>query len=546
MNLGKVACSVGAVLLAAGAAIRAEDVAAPEKPVVLLPGLGSLHHTIKTRSPEAQQLFDQGLTLVYGFNHDEAIRSFRRAAELDPDAVMPLWGIGYALGPNINMDVDPEREKAAFEATQKALNAAKDAPDDERAYVKALAKRYSADSKADLKRLAAEFADAMKDVSEAFPDDLDAATLYAESLMNLNPWKLWDNDGKPAEGTEEIVAVLERVLSRDPSHVGANHYYIHAVEASPWPERALPSAARLEKLVPGAGHLVHMPAHIYMRTGFYDAAAKSNAQAVRADEAYIKAYGVQGVYPLMYYNHNLDFLAAAASMEGRYGEAKKAAERSAANVAPAVKDMPMAEYLLSRPLEMDLRFAQWSFVLKAPEPAETLSTSRALWHFARGVALAAKRDASGAEQERQGFAEQSAKVPEDAVWGLNASRGVLEVAKWSLDARIAAAQKDDQGAIAAWTQAVDAQDRLRYDEPPPWYYPVRESLGAALFRAGRKDEAERVFREDLARNPRNPRSLYGLWESLKAQKKTADAVWVRRAFQEAWKNSEIEVRMEDL
>jgi tetratricopeptide (TPR) repeat protein len=546
MNLGKVACSVVAVLLAAGAAIRAEDAAPPEKPVVLLPGLGNLHHTIKTRSPEAQQFFDQGLTLVYGFNHDEAIRSFRRAAELDPDAVMPLWGIGYALGPNINMDVDPEREKAAFEATQKALKGAKDSPDDERAYVKALGKRYSADPKADLKRLAADFADAMKDLSEAFPDDLDAATLYAESLMDLNPWKLWDNDGKPAEGTEEIVAVLERVLSRDPLHVGANHYYIHAVEASPWPERALPSAARLEKLVPSAGHLVHMPAHIYMRTGFYDAAAKSNAQAVRADEAYIKAYGVQGVYPLMYYNHNLDFLAAAASMEGRYGEAKKAAERSAANVAPAVKDMPMAEYLLSRPLEMDLRFAQWSSVLKAPEPAETLPTSRALWHFARGVTLAAKGDASGADKERQGFTEQSAKVPEDAVWGLNASRAVLEVAKWSLDARIAAAQKDGQGAIAAWTQAVDAQDRLSYDEPPPWYYPVRESLGAALFRAGRKDEAEKVFREDLARNPRNPRSLYGLWESLKAQKKTADAVWVRRAFQEAWKNSEIEVRMEDL
>jgi tetratricopeptide (TPR) repeat protein len=195
---------------------------------------------------------------------------------------------------------------------------------------------------------------------------------------------------------------------------------------------------------------------------------------------------------------------------------------------------------------MDLRFAQWSSVLKAPEPAETLPTSRALWHFARGVTLAAKGDASGADKERQGFTEQSAKVPEDAVWGLNASRAVLEVAKWSLDARIAAAQKDGQGAIAAWTQAVDAQDRLSYDEPPPWYYPVRESLGAALFRAGRKDEAEKVFREDLARNPRNPRSLYGLWESLKAQKKTADAVWVRRAFQEAWKNSEIEVRMEDL
>jgi tetratricopeptide (TPR) repeat protein len=546
MKLGELAGSVVAALLVAGAVVCAEEAAPPEKPAVLLPGLGHLHHTIKTRNPEAQQFFDQGLTLVYGFNHDEAIRSFRRAADLDPDAVMPLWGIGYALGPNINLDVDPEREKAAFEATRKALKAAKHAPEDERAYVKALAKRYSDDPKADLKRLAADFADAMKELSEALPDDLDAATLYAESLMDLNPWKLWDNDGKPAEGTEQIVAVLERVLSRDPSHVGANHYYIHAVEASPRPERALPSAARLEKLVPGAGHLVHMPAHIYMRTGFYGAAAKSNAEAVRVDEAYIKAHDIEGVYPLMYYNHNLDFLAAAASMEGRYSEAKKAAVRSAANVAPAVKDMPMGEYLLSRPLEMDLRFAQWNAVLNAPEPAETLPTSRALWYFARGVALAAKGDAAGAAKERQGFEEESAKVPEDAVWSLNASRGVLEVAKWSLDARIAAAKRNDQDAIAAWRQAVEAQDRLSYDEPPPWYYPVRESLGAALFRAGQKAEAEKVFREDLARNPRNPRSLYGLWESLKAQKKTADAVWVRRAFQEAWKNSDTEVRMEDL
>ncbi len=546
MNLGKLACSVAIALLAAGVPVHAEEAAPAQKPAQLLPGLGHHHHAIKTRNAEAQQFFDQGLTLVYGFNHDEAIRSFRRAAELDPDAVMPLWGIAFALGPNINLDVDPEREKAAFEASQKALKAAKDAPEDERAYVKALAKRYSNNSKADLKRLAADFADAMRELSEALPDDLDAATLYAESLMDLNPWKLWSNDGKPAEGTEEIVAVLERVMSRDPSHVGANHYYIHAVEASPWPERALPSAARLEKMVPNAGHLVHMPAHIYMRTGFYDAAVKSNAEAARVDEAYIKAYGVQGVYPLMYYNHNLDFLAAAAAMEGRYGEAKKAAERSAANVAPAVKDMPMGEYLLSRPLEVELRFAQWNVVLKAPEPAETLPTSRAVWHFARAVALAAKGDAAGAETERQGFEVESAKVPEDAVWGLNSSRGVLEVAKWSLDARVAASNKDEQGAITAWRQAVDAQDRLSYDEPPPWYCPVRESLGAALFRAGQKEEAEEVFREDLARNPRNPRSLFGLWESLKAQKKTADAVWVRRAFQEAWKNSEVEARMEDL
>jgi tetratricopeptide (TPR) repeat protein len=535
-----------ATLLAATAA-RAEQTAAPaERPATLISGLGHHHHTIKTRSPEAQKFFDQGLTLVFAFNHDEAIRSFRRAAELDPDAAMPLWGIAYALGPNINLDVDPEHEKAAYEATLKAVKVAKGSPEIERAYVETLTKRYADDPKADLKQLAAAFADAMKALSEHYPDDLDAATLYAESLMDLNPWKLWSADGKPAEHTEEIITVLESVMRRDPTHVGANHYYIHAVEASPTPERALASAARLEKLVPNAGHLVHMPAHVYMRTGNYEAAARANAEAARVDDVYIKANDVQGVYPLMYFNHNLDFQSAAAAMAGRYGEAKRTAERASVNIAPVVKEMPMGEYLVPRPMLIDVRFQHWNEVLKAPEPAEGLPTSRAVWHYARGVALAAKGDVAGAAKERAAVEEEAEKIPEDALWSLNQSKAVLAVARASLDARIAAAKKDRKAAIGAWTAAVEAQDELAYDEPPPWYYPVRESLGAALFLDGQKQEAEKVFRQDLERHPRNPRSLFGLWESLKAQKKTADAEWVRRAFQDAWKSSEVEVRMEDL
>ncbi|MBI2963257.1 MAG: hypothetical protein HYY35_05830 [Deltaproteobacteria bacterium] len=515
-------------------------------PGALMSGLGDHHHPIKIRSTLGQKLFDQGLTLVYGFNHEEAIRSFRRAAALDPEAAMPLWGIAYALGPNLNLDVDPEREKQAYEAVRRALQVAEGAPENERAYVTALSKRYSEDPNADLKQLAADFAAAMRDLSERYPDDLDAATLYAESLMDLNPWKLWTADGRPAERTEEIVAVLESVLRRDPNHIGANHYYIHAVEASTTPERALASAARLEKLVPNAGHLVHMPAHVYMRTGDYAASARANAEAARVDEAYIKARDVQGFYPLMYYNHNLDFLSAASSMAGRYEDARKASERASANIAPLVKDMPMGEFLVPRPLLVDLRFQRWSQVLKASEPPEDLPTSRAIWRYARGVALAAKGDVAAAAQERAALDAESARVADGAPWGLNSTKAVLAVAQASLDARIAAARQDRQAAIAAWRLAVDAEDRLAYDEPPPWYYPVRESLGAALLADGQKEEAEKVFRDDLRRNPRNPRSLFGLWETLKAQKKTADSEWVRRAFQEAWKGADAELRLEDL
>lgn len=531
--------------IAQPSAVHPEATPSPAKPVVLIPGLGHHHHTIKTRNPEAQKFFDQGLTLVYAFNHDEAVRSFRRAAEFDPNAAMPFWGIAYALGPNINLDVDAEHEKAAFEATRKALKLADGAPEYERAYIEALAARYSGDPNADLKKLAADFAAGMKRLSARYPDDLDAATLYAESLMDLTPWKLWTADGEPAEQTEEIVNVLESVLKRDPSHIGANHYYIHAVEASPHPERALASAARLEKLVTNAGHLVHMPAHVYMRTGDYDGAIRANSEAVRVDDAYIKANGVEGVYPLMYYTHNLDFLSSAASMAGRYGPAKRAAERAAASVAPAVKEMPMGEFFLSRPLLVDVRFQRWSEVLKAPEPAD-MPTTRAIWHYARGVALAVKGDAAAAEKEIEGFDAEASKVGGDALWSLNPTKGVLAVARPSLEARIAAAKNDRKAAIRLWEQAVEAEDSLAYDEPPPWYYSVRESLGAALFLAGQKQEAEKAFRDDLERHPRSPRSLFGLWESLKAEKRTADAEWLRRAFQESWKNSESDIRMEDL
>ncbi len=314
----------------------------PEAPVRLIPGLGEVHHPVSTKNQQAQQFFDQGLKLVYGFNHDEARRSFMRAAELDPKLAMAQWGVALTLGPNYNLPVDPERERAGYDAVQRAVALKENASEPERAYIDALVVRYSNDPSVDLHALDHAYSDAMRKLAARYPDDLDAATLFAESMMNLNPWKLWTADGKAAEGTEEIVTTLESVLKRDPNHLGANHYYIHAVEASTHPERALPSAERLEKLAPAAGHLVHMPAHIYSRVGDHSAAAHCNELAVVADRKFLGATQEQGVYRLMYYSHNMHFLAFAACMDGNFAEARDAAAKLVTNVAPGVKAMPDA------------------------------------------------------------------------------------------------------------------------------------------------------------------------------------------------------------
>lgn len=518
-------------------------------PAKLMPGLGDHHHLIATTSPEAQRFFDQGLRFVYAFNHDEAVRSFAHAAELDPKAPMPAWGIALALGPNINLDVDPAREQAAYAAVQKARALAAEGRADERAYIEALALRYSDDPNADLKALARRYADAMRTVAGEHPEDLDAATLFAESLMDLRPWQLWTADGRPAEGTEELVAVLERVLQRDPRHLGANHYYIHAVEASPRPERALASAKRLAGLAPAAGHIVHMPAHVYMRTGDYDAAARSNEAAVAADRAYFRDVAPNGVYPVLYYTHNLHFLTAARGMAGESAAAERAASTVASQVkgiAPTGPMAPLAEYFVPTPTFVALRFRRWDAITAAPAPDPRLGAATALWHFARGVALAAQGQAHRAVAERDAFDAARKALPPDALFNLNRSDDVLAVARAVLDARLAAATGDQEGAIAAWRRAVERQDALAYDEPPAWYYPVRESLGGALYVAGRPADAEAVFRDDLARNPRNGRSLYGLAETLRARGDTAAAAKADREFRTAWAKADVRLKMEEL
>lgn len=522
---------------------------AQSKPPSLMPGMGQHPHSISTKSSEAQRFFNQGLTLVFAFNHEEAARSFRRAAELDPQSAMAYWGVALALGPCINLDVDPPHEKAAYEAVQKAISLSAGVTESERAYIHALAKRYSADPSVSLRKLDADYAHAMRELSRRYPDDLDAATLFAESLMDLHPWKLWALDGRPTEGTEEIVGVLESVLRRDPSHVGANHYYIHAVEASPHPEWALASARRLETLAPAAGHLVHMPAHTYFRVGDYPASAQSNVTAAETDRVYLRDSGTTGsMYDMMYYAHNLHFLAAANSMAGNFSDAKQAAGELTAHVGGMVAGMPVFEVYMPTPIFVLLRFHRWDEVLKLAPPNPRLVMTTAFWHFARGSAAAAKGQIGMAEAERKSLETARQEMPADTEFSFYANKAqtFLDLAANILEARIATAHADSGRAIEYWKNAVQIQDRLYYGEPPEWFYPVRESLGAALLQNGQAGEAEAVFRADLEQYPRNPRSLFGLLKSLEAQTNIRDAEWVRTEFEAAWKNTNGRLELGDL
>ncbi|HLB86895.1 MAG: hypothetical protein AUH86_16870 [Acidobacteria bacterium 13_1_40CM_4_58_4] len=542
-------CVLLAVLLCGAAFAQDHPPHNQSKAATLMSGLGDLHHPVSTSNAEAQQFFDQGLRLIYAFNHDEAGRSFHRAAELDPKLAMAYWGIAEAVGPNYNDPASADRFRQAHEAIQKAVDLSANAAPSEQAYIQAMALRFPADPKSDLRKAAENYHDAMREVSKKYPDDLDAATLFAESGMNLHPWGLWHHDGTPEAGTEEIVATLESVMRRDPNHMGAIHYYIHAVEASPNPERALAGANKLASLAPAAGHIVHMPAHVYIRTGDYESAVKTNEEAAAVDQAYIKASGAQGIYPMMYYSHNLHFIAMCSSMNGNYEEAKKTADMLAAHVGPHVKDMPPIEGFMTIPIAVDVRFHRWDDILKMPQPDPAMKTTTVFWHFARGMALAGSGKAGEAEAEYKIVADAEKNTPEDVVFAMpvnNKAKDIMKIAKNVLGAKIAMAKKDNAGAIAMLRDAVTIQDSLKYGEPPDWFFPVRESLGAALLMNSDAAGAEKVFREDLDRNPRNPRSLFGLHQALKAQGRNYDAQFVEREFRTSWKGGNTPLKMGDL
>ncbi|HEX6124207.1 MAG TPA: tetratricopeptide repeat protein, partial [Pyrinomonadaceae bacterium] len=520
---------------------------APEKRVVLLEeGLGKVDHPISTKNPEAQKFFNQGLAYLYAFNHDEGVASFKRAAELDPDSAMAYWGASLGLGANYNDPGNTDRFAQAYVYLQKALEHAPKATDAERAYINALAKRYSKDPNADKAKLANDYKTAMAEVVKQYPDDLDAATLYAESMMNLRPWQLWSLDGKPAEGTLEILAVLESVLKRNPNHTGANHYYIHAIEASPNPERGSAAAMRLGGLAPNAGHLVHMPSHIYLRTGDWAEAVKSNDLAIIADRNYITKSGASGIYPLMYYNHNIHMLASSHAAHGNYAGALKASSELAANVGPNVAAMPMLEMFMPYPIVTLIRFHKWDEVMKYPKPDAKMLITTGHWHVARGIALADMGKPAEAEKELAALRETMKKIPAEATLFTTPVSVALKVGEEMVAGEIAQARGDRKGAITLLRAAAASEAKVNYAEPPDWDLPVREWLGRALLRDAQYAEAEKTYREEIKRNPRNGRALFGLAEALDKQGKSTSAELVRREFADAWANADTKLTAEQL
>ena len=504
----------------------------------LFDNLGTLHHEITTTSELAQKYFDQGLRLVYAFNHEEAITAFTEASRLDPDAPMPYWGVALSLGPNINSAMDAKAETRAADAIHKAAARLVMATPRERAYVEALATRYSSKKSSSRKGRDEAYAKAMRRLASEFPDDVDAAVLFAESMMVLRPWDYWRADGRPQPGTEDIVATLEAALGRDPNHPGACHYYIHAVEASPDPQRALACATRLPSLMPGAGHLVHMPAHIFMRVGRYRDASERNVHAATVDREYLLHHPLEGNYATGYYAHNLHFLNASLAMEGRSVEAAQVARDLLGKISvDEIAKEPSLEWYAPTLLLTMARFGQWGELIRQPPPPKELRFTTGLWHYVRGLAFAATTRFGSAEGELLNLRKSLKALARVKTTEGKLSRTLLKVAERVLVGEMAARRGEYEAGIQALREALQLEATLPYSEPPFWFQPVRHNLGAMLLLAGRPGDAESVYREDLRLNPENGWALHGLVHSLQAQRK--DAAQEEARLRTAWAQADI-------
>lgn len=508
----------------------------------LLQGMGDLEHAITTNSKEAQHYFNQGLVLMYGFNHAEAIRSFKAAADSDPNCAMPWWGVAYCEGPNINAPMMPDAYPRAWSALQKANALKSRASEREQDLIDALAVRYVEDPPDDRSELDAAFVAAMRNVANKYPDDLDAQAVFCESIMDTMPWNYWSPEKQPKEQTHELLATLQSIMRRDPNHPGANHFYIHTVEAGPTPEAGLPSAHRLGTIAPAAGHLVHMPSHIYVRVGQYDDAARANEHACLADESYLSQCKQQGLYPAGYYPHNLHFLWYANSLRGNSQDAIAAARKVsdfALDARCGAVEGPRLRYLHLLALA---QFGKWDALLNASKPAAQYPFDQGMDHYARCLAFLGKNDLPAARSQYAAFKAVLNKEAIAAVESEYFPAGtVVQVADHLLEGKLALSEGRMEEAIGPLTRAVEFEDEIAYMEPPFWYYSARWSLGRALLQTGRYDEAETVFRKDLDWLPRNGWALKGLAIALRNQGKTTAADRVDQEFTSAWKSADVEL-----
>jgi tetratricopeptide (TPR) repeat protein len=535
-------------LAALGSAALLANAASSDIPSApLFDGLGQLHHPVSTHSAAAQRYFDQGLTLCYAFNHTEAIRSFQAAALADPDCAMAYWGMAFARGPHVNKPMTKEDNDRACEALAKAVDARSKASPKDKAFIDALAERYKPGFTDDHSALDKAYANAMRGLAKQFPDDLDAQVLFAEALMDTMPWDYWSKDRGPKPETEEVIAALKYVLARNPDHPGANHFYIHAVEAGPTPEAGLPAADRLAKLVPQAGHLVHMPSHIYMRVGQYHDAVRANEEAIQADQSYLRACRAQGFYPGAYYPHNIHFLWYATVFEGRSAEALAAATKAtqyAMDNSCGPNQALEAPRFRHLPWLTKARFGRWDEILSVPQPPATNSflVDRIMWHFTRGLAYSAR---GALEEARREQSEMTKLIHSDEIKALGNPHfpvtAILAVAEHLLAGKVAGLSGDKNEMIQQLEQAVAAEDALPYMEPAYWPFPTRPTLGAALLQADQPAKAEAVFREDLQRFPRNGWGLLGLEQSLRRQGKTDSAESVRIELDQAWQRADVKL-----